>query len=584
MFKTICALLAISLAGVSCTRRSSDNENSVSYGLKGHLKALDPAQASEETSNEVLPNIYETLLQYHYLKRPLVTEPLLAKAMPEVSKDGLTVKIRLLEGVRFHDSEVFPEGKGRLVTAEDFVFSWKRLADPRLKGEGFWLFDGKIKGLNEWRDRLAKNEGRFEDPIEGLQTPDAQTLVLRLTRPWYQLNYILAMPYTSVVPHEAVEKYGEEFMNHPVGTGPFVFASWVRGNKVTLKRNPNWHGGTYPTEGAPGDKERGLLADAGKPLPFIDTLVFQEMPESQTRWLNVMKGHLDFMAIPKDNFDSAMDKGQLKPDLAQKGMRIFSAPAQEVVFCGFNMQDPILGSNVELRRALALAYDGETARQKFYNNQAALAHSPLAPDIEGYDPNFRNPYKEFNLAKAKEHLKKAGYPDAKGLPPLEYSVPNTTTDRQMAEYLEQQFAQIGVRVNIVSNSWPQFIERINSRKVQMFGIAWGADYPDQNNMLQTLYSKNASPGPNQANYSNKEFDALFEKAERMPPGPARTELYKKMRDKFVEDMPWIPTVHRINNILYNGWVNNLKRHEAVFGMYKYLRVDLQKKSELRAKL
>jgi len=154
----------------------------------------------------------------------------------------------------------------------------------------------------------------------------------------------------------------------------------------------------------------------------------------------------------------------------------------------------------------------------------------------------------------------------------------------MAEYLEQQFGQIGVKVKIVSHSWPQFIERINSKKAQMFGVAWGADYPDQNNMLQTLYGKNVSPGPNSSNYKSKEFDALFEKAELMPPGRQRTALYHKMRDLFVQDLPWIPQVHRLNNVLQNGWLHNLKRSDTIIGTYKYLRVDQQQKAELRAKL
>lgn len=585
MIKKLFVILATSLLFLSCTKHEAEVSNSINYALRLNLKALDPAMASDESANEVVPNIFESLLQYNYLKRPLTLEPLLSEGMPAISKDGLTYTIKIKSGVKFQDNEVFPDKKGRELVADDFIYSWKRIANPKLKGEGFWIFDGKVKGINAWRENMMSGKGKFEDPIEGLTAPDAHTLVIKLTQPYYQLNYVLAMAYTAVVPKEAVEKWGEEFMNHPVGTGPFVFDSWIRNSKVTLFKNPTWHGGTYPTEGAPGDVEKGLLVDAGKALPFIDKLTFHEIPEDQPRWLNVMKGATDYAAVPKDSFGLAIDENdKLRTTLSEKGMLLYRYPWTDIVYVGFNMEDPLLGKNLELRRALCMAYDGVTAAKKFYNNQVIIAQSPIPPDLEGYDPEFKNPYKKFDLAAAREHLKKAGYPEGKGLPPLEYSISSSTTDRQMGEYLQQQFAQIGVKVNIVQNAWPQFLERLNQHKAQMFGISWGADYPDAQNMLQTLYSKNASPGPNNANYHSKEFDQVYEASLKLPPGPARTTLYKKMRDIFVKDLPWIPEVHRISSIVYHGWLKNLKRNETVMGFYKYLRVDQAKKNELKAKL
>lgn len=579
------ALALVLISGlVSCTKKAEETANSISYAFNMNLSSLDPAQAANLATNEVIPNIYETLLEYHYLKRPLVVQPLLAAKMPEVSKDGLTHTFKLKPGVKFQDSEAFPDGKGRNLTAQDFVYSWKRLADPKVKSDGFWIFDGKIKGFNEWRDKLVKGEGKFEDPIEGLQAPDDETLVIKLTRPYYQLHYVLTMAYSAAVPREAVEKYGEEFLNHPVGTGPFKFDSWIRGNKVVLSRNPTWHGGTYPSEGEAGDQERGLLADAGKALPFVDKIIFFEMPEDQPRWLNLMKGALDYSGIPKDSFDAAVENGKLKENLVAKGFRLESTPRPDVVYVSFNMEDPLLGKNAYLRKALALAYDTETSLKKFYNDQGLIAHSPIAPGMEGFDPSFKNPHKEYNVEKAKEFLKKAGFPNGKGLPTLEYSTSGSSTTRQMAEYLAQQFEKIGVKISIVANSWPQFQDRIRQKKAQMFGIAWGADYPDAENMLQLLYGKNVSPGPNNANFKNKAFDELYEKAQKLPPGPERTKLYQKMRDIFAQEMPWIPTVHRLGYYVVHGWVGNFKKHETIPNTYKYLKVDTAKKAELKAKL
>jgi oligopeptide transport system substrate-binding protein len=582
MLRQIAILIATTAALSGCIRRSSAPENSIQYPLRINLKSLDPSQASDAAISEVLPNMFEGLLQYHYLKRPLTVIPSLADGMPQVSKDGLTHTFKIKSGVHFHDSEVFPEGKGREVTADDFVYSFKRVADRKTQSDGFWIFDGKIVGLNEWREKLAKGEAKFDDPVEGLQAPDAHTLVIKLKAPYYQLYYVLTMGYAAVVPREAVEKYGVEFMNHPVGTGPYVFESWIRGNKVVLTRNPNWHGETYPTEGEEGDKEKGLLVDAGKPLPFVDKLVFHEIPEDQPRWLNFMKGSVDLAEIPKDNYDAAIEnKTQLKPNLVMRGAQLSIFPGGDITYLAFNMADPLLSKNVNLRRALAMAFDTQMMIEKFYNNRAIAAHSPILPGMESYDPEFKNPWNEYNIDKAKALLAKAGFPGGKGLPPLEYSINASTTANQMSEFVQQQFAKIGVKVTILANSWPQFQDRIRHKKAQLFGIAWIADYPDPQNMFQLLYGKNVSPGPNSANYENQEFDALYEQALKLPPGPTRAKVYQKMRDIFADQMPWIPQAHRLGYMVYQGWVKNFKKDVIVKGGYKYMRVDLDKKRELK---
>ncbi len=568
-----------------CTRGSKVSENSIQFPMKMNLSSLDPAQASNEATNEVGPNINETLLQYNYLKRPLTVEPLLAATMPTVSKDGLVHTFKIKPGVRFHDDAAFKDGKGRELVAADFIYAWKRLADPKSKSEGWWIFDGKIKGFNEWRDKLTKGEATYETAIEGLQTPDDHTIVITLSKPYYQLYYVLTMIYSSPVPKEAVDKYGAEFLNHPVGTGPFVFVNWIRGNKVVLKRNPTYHGSLYPSAGEPGDQEAGLLADAGKPLPFVDELIFHEVPEDQPRWLNMMRGNFDISEIPKDSFDGAVgpDK-ELKADMKAKGFELKKYKVQEVVYMGINMDDPVLGKNRNLRTALCYAYDQKTPIERFYNGRAIVAHSMIGPDMDGYDESFKLPCKEYSLEKAKEYLKKAGFPDGKGLEPIEYSFPTSATGRQFGEYVQEQFGKIGVKTVLTGNSWPQFQDRLRNKKAQMFGIAWGADYPDAENMMQLLYGPNVSPGPNSANFKNKEFDKLYEEASKMPPGEARTVAYKKMRDIFAAELPWIPTVHRLGFQLSHGWVENLKPNKTLPNPFKYMKVNLEKKKALKAKL
>ncbi len=570
-------------SGCTCSKKV-DVSNTINAELKANVKGLDPAYASDLYTNEVISQMFDTLYQYHYLKRPLELEPLLAASLPEISADGLTHTIKLKKGVKFHDSEAFADGKGREVTAQDFIYSFKRVSDPSVQSDGFWVFDGKIKGLAEWRDQLSKGTATYDTPIEGFQAPDPYTLVFKLTRPYYQLEYVLTMSYTAPVPKEAVDKYGKEFLNHPVGTGPYKFASWTRGNKIELVKNPNWHGGTYPSEGAAEDQEKGLLADAGKALPFADKIVFFEMVEDQPRWLNFMKGNLDAVSIPKDNYDSAIDANGLRKDFADKGILLHITNEQDLTYTAFNMLDPILGKNVDLRRAMSYAYDTKTVISKFYNGRAIPAAGPIPPDIDGYDPNYVNPYREFSVEKAKAALAKAGFPEGKGLPTFVYSTISSSTSRQMAEFFQQNMAAIGIQISIKTLSWPQFTQETRDKKGQIWGVAWGADYPDAENFLQLLYGPNISPGPNGSNYQNKNFDKLYEQAARLPPGEARTAIYKQMRDISTEDMPWIPGAHRLGYYLYHPWLKNYKRHGIINNAYKYLRVDLETKKDAGSKL
>ena len=582
----ISTALAITLAltTTSCTRKSKEGENTLNAVIRANIKGLDPIYASDTYSNSVVSHIYETLVHYHYLKRPLQLQALVAENLPEVTKDGLTHTFKIRKGILFHDDPAFPEGKGRELVANDFIYAWKRLMNPTNASDGAWIFEGRVAGLDKWRKDLSSGKGTFDSPIEGFSAPDDHTLIIKLTKPYYQLHYVLAMGYASAVPKEAVEKYGKEFLNHPVGTGPFKFESWIRNSKVVLTKNPTWAGHTYPTEGEEGDEAKGLLADAGKKLPFVDKLVFHEIVEDQPAWLKFQKGQLDIMAIPKDNFDSAVVNNEISGDMEKKGMKLEVTVEPDVTYTAFNMLDPLVGKNDNLRKAISLALDTPTSIEKFYNGRAVTAHSPIPPGVDAYDPKFENPYKSHNLDKAKEFLSKAGYPEGKNLPPLTFTTTNSSTAAQMAEFFKLNLEKIGVKVKIETSSWPQFTEKIRDKKAQIWGIAWLADYPDAENFLQLLYGKNVSPGPNGSNFVNKEFDKLYEKAALMPPGEERTKIYQRMRDIVVEKSPWVPGVHRLGYRMYHGWLKNFKTHAIVNDTFKYLRVDLKAQKESKAKL
>jgi ABC-type transport system substrate-binding protein len=578
-------MAALSFSG--CTKKVDDKDTTLTIPLRVNVKGLDPIQADDLYSNMVVRNVFEGLYEYHYLKRPFTLQPALAESLPEVTDNGLTVTIKLKKGVKFQDNACFSDGKGREVVAEDFIYSFRRLADPKSISNGFWIFDGKIKGLNAWVDAVKAGKADFKTPIEGLQAPDKHTLVIKLVQPYYQLNYVLAMGFASVVPREAVEKYGAEFLNNPVGTGPYMLekaADWIRNSKITLKKNSNWRGQSYPSEGETSDQAGGLLADAGKALPFADTLVFTEMIEDQPRWQNFMKGNLDCVLIPNDNYDSAIKDNRVLPELTAKGLSLDNSTAIEVTFVGFNLKDPLLGKNKDLRRALSLAMDSVNYIKTFDNGRGVPAQSPIPLGLEGYDPEFKNPWAQFNVNRAKEFLAKAGFQGGKGLPELTLEGLSGSKDRQIDQYFASLWAAIGVKIKINSNTWPQFQEKIKRHEAQIFSFAWAADYPDPQNFLQLFYSKNFSPGPNDTSFSDPEFDRLYEKALTLPVGKERTELYKKMRDIVVEENPWIFIRTRKEYRLVHGWVGNFKWNQIESAMFKYIKVDPKKRAELKGKL
>lgn len=586
MSRFVLPLLFIALTLTGCSREQNFDEKVLNMVVEMKFRGFDPIYSNDLYSNGEIGKVYEGLLEYHYLKRPYELIPNLAEAMPTVSADGLTYTFKLKKGVKFHDNKCFPDGKGREMVADDLIFSLKRLADPKLQSTGWWLFDGKIAGLNDWREKNAQAATvSYGDSIEGLKKIDDYTVQFKLTKPYPQFLYSLAMPFTSVVAKEAVEMYGAEFQNYPVGTGPFKLDYFDNSNKITYLRNPTYRDKFFPSEGEAEDEAAGLLADAGKKLPLVDKVVVNIMVESQPRWLSFQKGTLDLVAVPKDNFDQAIVGGkELSKEMQQKGIRLDIHPALDVTYISFNHEDPLFKNNLKLRQAMSLAYDRNESNKLFYSNTAMPAQSVLPPGLAGHKKDFKNMWAERNLELAKKLLAEAGYPGGKGLPALTYDTTSSTVSRQMAEFFAKQMKDIGITINISTNTWPELVKKTNTKSVQLFGMAWGADYPDAENFFSLMYGPNEAPGTNSSNYKNPEFDKLFAQATVLQDGPERTALYEKMNQLVAEQVPWIFCVHRTEVKLHQGWVKNFKAIEFEQTRAQYLNIDLETKKELLKKL
>ncbi len=585
---SICCGQSPGSGGTSSGGLSEVKGNVVNGSWTADLKGFDPVDGGDTYSGQAINMVYEGLMQYHYLKRPFQVEPCLADGEPDISEDLRVYTFKIKKGVFFIDDECFPAGKGREAAAEDFIFSFKRIADVKTNSTGYWIFEGKIKGLDDFREHSkTSKETDYNLPIEGLQAPDPHTLQIKLTEAYPQLLYVLAMPYTKAVPREAVEYYGQEFLNHPVGTGPYKLSDWIRNSKVIFTRNEAYRDDYYPSEGGPGDRERGLLSDAGKKIPFTDQVVIHIMVESQPRWLNFMTGRLDQISIPKDSFDFAIDaSNELKPEVLEKGIELFTEPSLDLTYMGFNMEDPVLGypnpKSKLIRQAMSLAYYTKIRIKLLRNDAWAVkAWNPLPPGMPGYESYPRSAYKVFDPDRARKLLAEAGYPEGKGLPVLTYeNSGNDTTARQFAELFADMMKQIGIRIKINANTWPEFDDKVKNARAQMFGMAWGADYPDPENFLQLFYGPNSSPGPNGCNYKNPEYDRLYEKMAGMSDSPERRAIIAEMIKIVNEDCPMIYMDHRLIYSLKQAWLENYKFHDIQSAQYKYYKVDQELKSRL----
>lgn len=575
--KIISFVLLSSFLFSACSKKQDLNERVLRVTAPSDVKGFDPMMAGDVGSAAQIAKIYEGLLTYHWLKIPYELIPNLAEEMPEISKDGMIYTFKIKKGVFFQDDAAFPGGKGRELTAMDFVYSLKRHADTKNQSTGWWLFDGKIKGLNEWRNKYANSEVvNYDDEVEGLKAIDKYTLQFKLAKVFPQFLYALAMPFAYVVPKEAVEKYGKEFINHPVGTGPYVLPVFDQGKRIVYTKNPTFREKFYPTEASPEFKH--MLADAGKKVPFLDKIIVDIMVESQPAWLKLNKGEVDYLNIPKDNFASAITNNELSKDLADKGMSLTKTPGLDVYFYIFNFDHKIF-QNLKLRRAMSLAFDQKTQNELFYNNTGFPAESVAPPGIAGNVPSFKNPWKGPNVELAKKLLAEAGYPEGKGLPEITLDTFSSTAARQKAEFFQKQMEKIGIKIKVVPNLNPELQGKIKKRSVMMVDYGWIGDYPDTENFLQIFYGPNSSPGANSSNYDNPEFNKQYEIIAKMQDSPERTKMYEKLNQFLADEVVVIFTVHTQSYTLQQKWVKNYHNSDFVFDFDQYLNIDLKEKAE-----
>lgn len=579
--KSFATILGFMLLMCACSKKNNFDDREINLISLEKISGFDPINASDRYSGNEAGKVYEGLFEFHPFKRPYELMPNLAESQPIVSADGLTYTFKLRKGVLFHDSPAFPGGIGREMSADDVVYSIKRLADPKLNAKGWWLLDDRIAGLNEWKVKYADAQiTNYNEEVEGLKKVDNYTLQVKLKRQYPQFLYALAMPYTFIVAKEAVQHFGKEFLNYPVGTGPFILPKFEQTSLITYVKNPKFREKLFPSEGEEGDEKLGLLNDAGKKIPLVDKINVHIIVESQPKWLSFMKAKGDLLEVKDVNIQQAISpEKDLKPELKEKGIRFFKNPVLDVTYFAFNNEEPIF-KNKKLRQAMNLAFDRVSYNKMFHENTAVEAHGPVPPGLGGFKRDFRNPFVKFDLEQAKKLLAEAGYPGGKGLPTIVVQTRSDTVARQQIEYFEKCMERIGINIDVGMNTWPELVNKVTKKQHQMYTMAWGADYPDAENFLGLLYCPNQSPGSNGANYCNPEFDTTYKVATIMQDSPERTAMYEKLNEMAALDVPWIFGFHRSEIFISHAWLKNFKLMEFNHTQFQYLNVDLEVKKQL----
>lgn len=555
--------------------------------------SMDPVQGSSVYDNRASSQVYECLIEYDYLSRPTTARslrPLLLAELPKISEDRKTYSFKLKEGVKFHDDSCFEGGKGRELKSSDVIYSWKRMADNSNEPNGWWLFDGAIVGFDEFRkEQNAADIFDYDAEVEGFKVINDREFTVTLKQPVYRFMYTLAMFQLSVVPREAVEKYGKKFARHPVGTGPFTLAEneWVPKKSMVLRKNPNYHECFYPEkpaesyDGMDEDVAAGFYKNAGEKLPLLDRVEITMFVQDQPMWLKFRAGDVDYTQVPAENFEEAFNRRtrKLKKSFADDGIDSRPVRLLDFIFYGFNMEDELVGGYGDkkkyLRQAISLALDWDERNDSFYNGINIVYDGMIPPGLDGYpedgiaDVSYRGP----DLEKAKELLAKAGYPDGKGLPPIEYYTSRGANNAEQTEMLKRQLARINVKVNSNLVDFSALMEAVDKKKAQVFSFAWGSDYPDGENNLALFYGPNKAPGANHFNYNRPEFDEMYKKIRSMGPSDERTALYEKMRDMVIEDTPYLGAMARTRFYLINPRLKNFKPSEDFYTWVKYMNVE-----------
>ena len=579
-------VVALATAAVGAAT-AADPSKTLRVAFNAAETGFDPQAGGDAYSNYVNRVIFDPLYRYDYLARPYKIVPNTAAALPTISPDGKTWTIPVKPAIYFADDPVF-KGVRRELTAADYVYSWKRVLDPKMRSISNQVFDGKLVGADPVV-AAAKATGKFDydAPMEGLEAIDRYTIRLKLNFPSYDLLSDLTTAATAAVAREAIMAYGDASgwaMANPVGTGPYRLKDWRRGQKIVLEANPGYREVFFPDSRDPAD--RALVASMrGKTLPQIGRIEISIIEESNPRLLSFGKRELDFVAVPVDLIRTVLDPGdKLKPKFSKEGVQMWRAVQPAITYTYFNMEDPVVGGytkeKIALRRAISMAYNTDDEINIVRQGQGEPATQPIPPNITGYDPKF-NGHVSFDRAGAKALLDKFGYKDRDGdgwrdLPdgrPLTLTIasPPSATDRQLDELWKKSMDGVSLRVEFVKQKWPDLLKMGRAGQLQMWSLGNISNTTEGFGFLDLLYGPHSGV-TNLARFNLPEYDRLFDQARQLPDSPERTQLFQRMSQLMTAYAPWKLDAYRYETVLVYPWVLGYKHN--VFDQYPWQYLDL----------
>jgi peptide/nickel transport system substrate-binding protein len=507
-------LVAGFLSLVSCSGEHKTDKNIFHYNEQTGIASLDPAFAKNQSIMWAIHQLYNTLVE---VDQHLNIVPSLAKSW-EISDDRRTYTFHLRPDVFFHDDNVFENRKGRRLIAKDVEYSFKRIVDKRTASPGAWIFNNKIDSLNAFR---ALNDSTFQ---------------LKLVRPYMPILGILSMQYCSIVPAEAVMKYGNNFRRHPIGTGPFRFVAWDEGQALIFAKNKNYF-----------EKD-----SAGKRLPYLDGIKVSFYDSKATEFLLFRQQQIDFINDIESSFKDEVltKKGQLRKDWEGK-IVLQTHPYLNIEYLGIlvDSTNPLVKNSPmrlkKIRQAINFGFDRRKMILYLRNSLGIPAESGFVPaGLPSFDSTKVKGY-YFDPVKSKQLLAEAGFPNGSGLPVIKLlTIPNYS---DLAGFIAKQLEEAGIPVQVEVVQKSLLLELTSNSRALFFRGSWIADYPDAENYLSVFYSKNPAP-PNYTRYQNSEFDRLFEEALTETSDSVRYELYRKADQVMIDDAPVVP-------LWYDEWIH-----------------------------
>ncbi|MFZ6647602.1 ABC transporter substrate-binding protein [Undibacterium sp. TJN25] len=588
-FRSGMSLLEITLfagtVGIAQAASPADPGKVIRQAFEAPDDGFDMAKTQNHYSGWVSEAIFEALLSYDYLASPAKLIPRTVEAMPEVSEGGKVFIFKIRPGIYFSPDAAF-KGKRRELTADDYIYTFKRVLDPVNRSPNASFIDGKILGMSEAVAKANKT-GKFDydAPVAGLKALDRYTLRIELNATDYNFLYIVAYGAFGAVSREVIDTYSPQTGLHPVGTGAYMMEKYLPRSKITLVANPEYRGYTWNFQSTGSAWDEQIVKDMkGKKMPQVGRVEISIIEEEQSRWLAFQDKQLDIDKLPQIAAPTVLDGDKLKPAFSSQNIRMNRVADAGMTFSLFNMRDPVIGGytneKIALRRAIAMSYSNDDEIAQMRLGQAVKDEMIIPVGVVGFDPQYRNSV-SYDIPLANKLLDHFGYKrGADGYRNMPDGTPLTikkTTEAQndkkvQSEIWKRGLDKIGIRVEFNVGNFADNLKAGTNCQLQMWSGAWNADFPDGENFLQLLYGPKATQG-NHACYESAAYDALYKKAVSLPLGEERNKLYAQMNRQMEADTPWLMHTTRIRSWLVRPWVKGYKKHPIMHSDWEYIDVD-----------